>query len=203
MNTTTPIPHPQFYTLSVKAHHLSADRNIVNSNSERARVIATLQDALLGRVPEDSCRAVQEIQHHVDLLAFSITRTEATLLVCSLSARAVRNLGALIINNLIDFQRELNTLSRKVSLCTSNRPLAGEYDALDVSLDLHANHLDWEYDRYSSIGFYLHERRGAWMHIWRLSRLYDNRPDHYRALMEHKVRQLERTTRRRVPSLRA
>src|SRR5690606_10730899 len=63
------------------------------------------------------------------------------------------------------------------------RHLAGPHAALQQSVVLHLQHTDWEYDRYSSIGFYLHDRRGDWMHLWRLSQLYANDSTHYQMLL--------------------
>ena len=66
------------------------------------------------------------------------------------------------------------------------KKLRGAHQALEQSVAIHSLHTDWEYDRYSSIGFYLHDRRGDWMRLWRLSQLYDNEPTHYRALVAEK-----------------
>ena len=69
------------------------------------------------------------------------------------------------------------------------RKLAGEHEALGLSADIHLIHKDWEYDRYSSIGFYLHDRRGDWMKLWRLTKLYDNNAAAYRNFIQHALNQ--------------
>ncbi len=64
------------------------------------------------------------------------------------------------------------------------KKLSGKHEALALSASIHLLHKDWEYDRYSSIGFYLHDRRGDWMKLWRLTQLYDNDATLYREYLE-------------------
>ena len=197
-DTSTPVT-ALYYTLEIKPHHLEKEQVLVRSNSERAFIIATLQDIFEGRLPEDSCRAHKLLSVHVDLLGFSITRESARLVIFALSIVDVRNLGALIINRLSAFQAELyeNMTPTRFSMHVADIP--GGHSALEETLALHARHKDWESDRYSSIGFFLSDRRGAWMRTWRISRLYENSPERYEALL---VNYLKRVNARRATSSR-
>ena len=57
--------------------------------------------------------------------------------------------------------------------------LAGRHEALCVSKEIHLLHEQWRYDRYSSIGFYLDDRRGDWMRPYRLTSLFNAQPKQY------------------------
>lgn len=57
--------------------------------------------------------------------------------------------------------------------------LIGRHEALNVSKEIHLLHDDWRHDRYSSIGFYLDDRRGDWMRPYRLMTLFNAKPKQY------------------------
>jgi hypothetical protein len=62
--------------------------------------------------------------------------------------------------------------------------LADEYAALDTSRLIHLACDNWRVSRYSSIGFYLDDRRGDWLQAWRLAKLYGNNSRWYEAFIE-------------------
>lgn len=170
-------PVPGYYQLTLKADSMSNVQYIIHSNSERAFIVAVLQDTLRHQT-------TSPLATHIDLLAFSITRSEISLVLFAITHVDVRNIAAIIINRLHSFQQDIHTYKPQLATIKSSLSrLAGPRTALHQTTLLHANHLDWEYDRYSSIGFYLHERRGDWMHLWRLSGLYKNNSETYRRLV--------------------
>ena len=57
--------------------------------------------------------------------------------------------------------------------------LNGRHEALNISKEIHLLHDNWRYDRYSSIGFYLDDRRGDWMRPYRLTSLFGAKPKQY------------------------
>lgn len=188
-----------YYTLTIKADSRQYTDQIIFSNSERAFIIAILQDCL-GSAARDSPSNLGIAQHlhtahYTDLLGFSITRSHISLVAFSLSRETLRSLGAHIINKLCEFQENEHTSAPKTVTprLTINR-LPGPHMALHSTLLIHAQHTDWEYDRYSSIGFYLHERRGDWMRLWRMVQLYEGDPSEYRRLLMPLVNQNRRLT---------
>lgn len=180
------VPSAGFYLLALRPKNGTA---ILHSNNERAFVISQLQDILTRRSLLEIPSVHQTLASHIDLLAFSITRADIQLVLFSLSYTSVVLLGRILTARLADYQTEWQTIpyrqqSSPTGHSVSLRRLIGPHHALHQSVQLHLRHQDWEYDRYSSIGFYLHDRRGAWMHLWRLSRLYDNDSELYRLLLE-------------------
>ncbi|UTX51456.1 hypothetical protein KI440_00640 [Candidatus Saccharibacteria bacterium TM7i] len=176
--------HTAYYLLNIKASHRTPFRTIIHSNTERAYIIAILQDTLGGHALNPHAITLQRLATTTDLLAFSITRTSISLLLFAFNQADVQTLGVLLINKLIEFQEsEHINHPQNPALRADMQILCGPHDALHVSTQLHAQHSDWEHDRYSSIGFYLHGRRGDWMRLWRLTRLYNNHSETYRALV--------------------
>ena len=156
------------------------------SNGERAYVVALLQDALSPRFVLSNGNS--SLSSYIDLLAFSLTRTEVHLLVFAIDRVAVRYLAAVLSHRLTIYTNEIKVqhyTSPRSPVSLSITKLRGAHHALRASAAIHLRHPNWEYDRYSSIGFYLHDRRGDWMRIWRLTKLYDNNSVHYRQFIEH------------------
>ena len=170
-------------TLSLKSGH-----QLLRSNNERAFVMSQLQDLLGRRSLLEEPGSRYRLSAHLDLLAFSILDQAINFIVFSIAKNSALAFAQIVMNRLQTYQSEWN-LAPSFQPSYSNEPsitvrrLSGPYEALDSSVSLHARHRDWEYDRYSSIGFYLHDRRGDWVHLWRLSRLYENDTELYRQLI--------------------
>lgn len=148
---------------------------------DKARFLSLLQSTLSPR------HRLQQFSRHEDilsvevsLLAYSLTKTGVHLLVHSLRKQAVTELGERL---LLEYAHLLNQGSALPSLPFDSLfiydRLAGPHEALTVSREIHLLHRQWRQDRYSSIGFYLDDRRGDWMSLWRLTRLYDNDASQY------------------------
>lgn len=169
---------------------------MLRSNNERAFVISQLQD-LLGRgsLLEDP-QVRQRLASHIDLLAFSILDTHLRFVVFSISQSTARTFAECIATRLQAYQSEWH-IAPTARTTPGDEPhiscthLAGPFAALNESVSLHLDHSDWEYDRYSSISFYLHDRRGDWMHLWRVSELYENNPALYLKLLRDRLEQKE------------
>lgn len=160
------------------------------SNGERAYVIALLQDLLSPRFMLQQTPPSKQLSSCIDLLAFSLTKNEIHLLVFSIDASVSRYLASFLMRQLDTYTSEFRPKqkpSKTPAMFMSIKKLRGSHHALQQSLELHLLHTDWEYDRYSSIGFYLHDRRGDWMRIWRLTNLYENKATHYRTLIQHRA----------------
>ncbi len=166
---------------------------LLQSNNERALIISCLQDALTNRTFLDNLKPSTNFATYIDLLAFSILKEGVQCVVFAISNNSVRALSNLILSTLVNYQSEnptnIATLTSLSNPSVSIRQLIGPHDALHATTQLHLNHLDWEYDRYSSIGFFLHDRRGDWVRLWRLSHLYDNDASNYRRLLKISMQQ--------------
>ena len=158
------------------------------SNNERAFIGVQIQQLLAARsVLEDPLYA-KSLAHHIDLLAFSISQEGVQLLAYCIDISSLRHLTNILLERLAQYRSEYQLYVHQPDISVSIRKLAGEHEALSLSADIHLMHKDWEYDRYSSIGFYLHDRRGDWMKLWRLTKLYDNNTSAYRNFIQHSLR---------------
>lgn len=180
-----------YYTATLQLRH---GGRLLRSNNERAFVISQLQDALRRYTTLEDPTIRHQLASHIDLLAFSITGEEIALILFSIHRPATQALLDFIAKRLEEYQTEWPTrrIAQKIQpyeFVATIRHLTGPHAALAQSVALHLRHSDWEYDRYSSIGFYLHDRRGDWMHLWRLSRLYENDNTRYRMLIMAKISQ--------------
>ena len=167
----------------------SGSGRFFKTNNERAFVGVQIQQLLAARsVLEDPLYA-KSLAHHIDLLAFSISEGGIQLLAYCIDISSLQHLINILLQRLVQYRSEYQLYSAQPDISVSMRKLAGEHEALALSADIHLLHKDWEYDRYSSIGFYLHDRRGDWMKLWRLTNLYDNNTSTYREFIQHALRQ--------------
>jgi hypothetical protein len=164
----------------------STDSNrFFKTNNERAFIGVQIQQLLAARsVLEDPLYA-KSLAHHIDLLAFSISQEGIQLLAYCIDVSSLQHLIDILLERLAQYRSEYRLYSRQPAASIEIRELIGEHEALSLSADIHLLHKDWEYDRYSSIGFYLHDRRGDWMKLWRLTQLYNNDVSAYRRFIKH------------------
>lgn len=154
------------------------------TNNERAFIGVQIQQLLAARsVLEDPLYA-KSLAHHIDLLAFSISENGIQLLAYCIDISSLQHLMNILLHRLAQYRSEYR-LYNQPDASISIKKLSGEHEALSISVDIHLAHKDWEYDRYSSIGFYLHDRRGDWMKLWRLTNLYDNDSETYRTFIQY------------------
>ena len=176
--------------------HTPESRRLLQTNNERAFIISQLQDLLSPRLFVDAVPAHKQLASCIDLLSFSITAKSIHLLVFTIDASIASHFAGHLNARLMQYRSEyqpspLATPKPHIQM----KKLRGPHHALTRSVEMHSLHEDWEYDRYSSIGFYLHDRRGDWMRLWRLTRLYDNDSSSYRLLVEEKIGQRAMNTR--------
>ncbi len=183
MNNSSSLPATYgYFAVYIKS---TSPRRLLATNSERSFIISRLQDILTPRTtPYSSDTLSWRLTTEIDLLAFSVTGSHIKLLVFSTEKGLVTQLSDIIVSQLEWYRQEFCSTGTRIH--PSHTTITQLYDsqqALHYSIELHLHHSDWEYDRYSSIGFYLHDRRGSWMRLWRLSKLYGNKPEQYRALL--------------------
>lgn len=162
-----------------------SDRNpLLQTNDERAFVMAQLQDMLSPRLVIQEIPEYKQLASCIDLLCFLIDRQSIRLLLFAIDKEFATKLAELLKDRLIARQMDhMWSINRVHNVDIHLRQLSGPHNALSESIRLHRLSPDWEYDRYSSIGFYLYDRRGDWMRIWRLTKLYDNIPEEYRSML--------------------
>lgn len=160
-------------------------RYAVHTNSERAFVVSQLQDLLSPRLLLVTVPPHKQFASCIDLLGFSITRESVYLVLFAIDTSSATHLATCLAKRLVQYQSEYHpSKAMPAQLRIAVKKLRGPHQALARTVVLHLKHEDWEYDRYSSVGFYLHDRRGDWMRTWRLAQLYDNNVDNYYALLE-------------------
>jgi hypothetical protein len=171
-----------YYHVCIRALEVG---RFLKTNNERAFIGVQLQQILAARsVLEDPLYA-KSLAHHIDLLAFSISEDGIQLLAYCIDVGSLKHLVSILIKRLTQYRSEYQPNIYQPEISISIKRLAGEHEALALSADIHLLHKDWEYDRYSSIGFYLHDRRGDWMKLWRLSNIYNNDASAYRNFLRH------------------
>lgn len=181
MSTPSILPTFGYFLITISS---AAEGRYIVSNNERAFIISQLQDLLGVRSLLEDPYSNRRLSAHIDLLAYSIAPSSIRLLLFAISRKSAKSLASLIGDRLRQYKSEYGPANHLHEHTYSIKRLLGAHQALGISINLHCQHADWEYDRYSSIGFYLHDRRGDWMRTWRLSRLYDNDSEVYRLLIE-------------------
>lgn len=155
------------------------------ASRDKAFFITLIQDALSPRAKLNEAKIHTCYCTEIDLLAYSLTKTGVHLLVYTTRKSAIEELGQVL---LFSYQAYLQKLSLLDQLPFDTififDKLAGRHDALNTSKDIHLLHDDWRNDRYSSIGFYLDDRRGDWMRPYRLTSLFSANSKQYLRFMK-------------------
>ncbi len=182
----TPNEHHGYFHVSITADGPLA---CLRRNTERAFVVAQLQNLLSPRLILNEFPAHRQLASCVDLLAFSIRKEKIELILFAIDVSLCQYINKIICSTLEEHVNEAASPYTRRTFQSRTRQLRGPHHALAKTCALHLNHGDWEHDRYSSIGFYLHDRRGDWMRLWRMSALYEQDPENYRGLiMNHLTR---------------
>jgi len=162
---------------------ISAVKNHVffKAPHDKAYFISLLQDALSpsSRLQEFPFLS-NNLPIEIDLLAYSLTKNSVHLLIYTIRKQSIDELGQNLLSRYAQYvNQQTNYDALPFDTLFIFDYLAGPHEALNVSREIHLLHENWRYNRYSSIGFYLDDRRGEWMRLWRLARLYDNQPSLY------------------------
>jgi hypothetical protein len=154
----------RYYHLWIAA---AKDQAFFETNLDKAYMISLFQDRLSPRT--------REFSSEIDLVAYSLTNFGMNLLLCASGTRAVEDFGQSLLTAYADFlNQQFSWEILPFNTIFAYDVLADEHEALATSREIHLLHDDWRNDRYSSIGFFLDDRRGDWIHPWRLADLYDN-----------------------------
>lgn len=153
----------------------SKDQVFFATNLDKAYFVSLLQDQLSPRIHFGLGSGPP-----LDLLAYALTDFGVNLLVHAPDQKVVEAFGQ---DLLLDYADYLNQQSNWEvlpfdTIFTHDR-LSDIHEALAVSREIHLLPDDWRNDRYSSIGFYLEDRRGDWLQAWRLCDLFSNDPQWY------------------------
>lgn len=175
----------QFVRDSASFYHvwISAAEGSVffRTSYDKAFFIMLFQD-YLGPQSErsDWSRYHQGFASQIGLIAYSLTDFGVNLLVHSASVNAVADFGQTLLSHYAAYlsqQRSWEVLPFDTIFV--HEKLADEHAALKLTRHIHLLHDDWRYDRYSSIGFFLDDRRGSWLEPWRITDLFNNDADWY------------------------
>lgn len=159
---------------------------LLKSNTERAFIMAQLQDLLSPRLFIGDIPAHKQLASCIDLLAFSVEPSSIQFVLFSIDRSVARHMCERIVDRFTQYRGDLHMHDIRYTppdISIALQKLRGPHHALAQTIALHLRHEDWEYDRYSSIGFYLHDRRGDWMRTWRLTQLYENTAANYYQLL--------------------
>lgn len=172
---------PRYYMITISSLN---GRRLFYTNDERAFAISQLQDLLSSRSILEAPEPHRRLAAHIDLMAFSIHERDMRCVVFAISLSSLHTFMGALTQRIYQYQSDhRSTKDFLPKPVTMSVRLAGPHHALNTTILIHLRHSDWEFDRYSSIGFFLHDRRGDWMRPWRISRLYNNDPARYLALM--------------------
>jgi hypothetical protein len=161
----------RYYHLWIAA---AKDQSFFETNLDKAYMVSLFQDHLSPRISH------QSLASEIDLIAYSLTNFGMNLLLCASSTKGVEDFGQSLLMKYADFlHQQFSWEILPFNTIFAYDILADEHEALAISREIHLLHDDWRNDRYSSIGFYLDDRRGDWLQPWRLADLYDNDPTWY------------------------
>jgi len=157
------------------------DSIFFQSNQDKAYFISILQDELSPRKKlNDTRTSTPSFSSDIDLLAYSLTPSGIHLLLHTIRKTAIEELGQTLLYSYEQYLQEQGTIHHlPFDTIFIFDKLVGRHEALQVSKEIHLLHDDWRNDRYSSIGFYLDDRRGDWMRPYRLTSLFENKPRNY------------------------
>ena len=170
------------------------DTSFFMNDGDKAFFIGLLQDNLSPRMKLET-RKVQPVGYssEIDLLAYSLTETGIHLLVHTLRKTAIEELGQILLLSYEEYLYAQHTVTQlPFDTIFIFDKLLGRHEALNVSREIHLLHEDWRNDRYSSIGFYLDDRRGDWMRPYRLTSLFDNKSRNYLRFIKSQATESDR-----------
>ena len=156
-------------------------QSFFEDTQDKAFFISVLQEYLSPRTMlQEFSSTPKGFAHTIDLLAFSLTAKGVHLLLFTSQKNSIEIFGQAILLSYAAYIQDKHLVPNLPfdSLFIFDN-LAGRHEALNVSRDIHLLHEDWRGDRYSSIGFYLDDRRGDWMRPYRLTSLFHNAPRRY------------------------
>lgn len=148
------------------------DQLFFQSSLDKAYIITLFQDYLSPRAGQNSTR---DCSKGITLIAYSLTEYGMNLLLAGTRRQTVEDFGQSLLTDYAGYiqqQRVWEMLPFDTIFAYDT--LVDEHEALSISREIHLLHDDWRNDRYSSIGFYLDDRRGDWLGAHRLANLYDN-----------------------------
>lgn len=164
------------------------------SDEDRAFFMTLIQDNLSPRqkLSELSTRS-WGYSSEIDLLAYSLTITGVHLLVHTTRKAAIEEFGQVLLFSYQTYLQQRSILAQlPFDTIFIFDKLLGRHEALNVSREIHLLHEEWRYDRYSSIGFYLDDRRGDWMRPYRLASLFGGKPKQYLQFMKSQTTESDR-----------
>jgi len=175
---------------------ISASENtpFFRSTLDKAFFMTLIQDNLSPRAQLlELPRGNKVLAGTLDLLAYSLTDKGVHLLVHATRKNAIEELGqVLLLGYATHAQGNPMFTALPFDTIFMFDHLAGRHEALMVSRQIHMRHDNWRYDRYSSIGFYLDDRRGDWMRPHRLTSLFKNKSRQYLRFMKSQATESDR-----------
>jgi hypothetical protein len=173
----------QYYHLWIAA---AKDQVFFGSVTDKAFFIALFQDYLSPRANLGQwSRRHQGYAQELDLIVYSLTDFGVNLLLCTSDTEAIEDFGQALLSHYATYlSQQTNWEKLPFDTIFTYDHLADEHEALAISRDIHLLHRNWRSDRYSSIGFYIEDRRGDWMQPWRLTNLFHNDAEWYLNFMQ-------------------
>lgn len=167
-------PQKDYYHIWIAA---AKDQTFFQNNLDKAYILLLFQEILSPRANIGT----SDVPEHLHLLAYSLNDFGMNLLVeSSGGVRLVEDFGQQLLTRYADYiHAQQSWEALPFDTVFTYDALSDEHEALSISREIHLLHHDWRNDRYSSIGFYLDDRRGDWFSGWQLADLYDNDPVWY------------------------
>ena len=157
------------------------DASFFATDVDKAFFMTLIQDHLSPRAKLQSTHSLStHFGVEIDLLAFSLTQSGVHLLIHTSRKTAIDEFGQALLLSYSEYLQVQQTITKlPFDTIFIFDKLTGRHEALCVSKEIHMLHDDWRGDRYSSIGFYLDDRRGDWMRPYRLTSLFEGKSRQY------------------------
>lgn len=174
----TPTKASNDYVL-VEINNKSNDSSIFLDGLDRAYLISLFQRYLTTNRPKFvEYSPYKNYSYDIELVAFSLTDSKVSLLLYQLSVGGYEQyLRSVLTSYKRYFSRRHNqgaVAFRKPRVT----PLSNN-EAVIASKTIHRQANDWRDTRYSSLGFYINERRGDWVKPVRITSAFNNSPSRY------------------------
>ena len=166
---------------------------LFSNTRDQAFFLSLVQDNFSPRKQISATLGLLRSSMTPDLLAYSLTPTGVHLLIFTTSKSTIEVTGQRLLLDYVEYLQKLTTM-RELPFETlfTFDALTGRHEALAVSRDIHLLHPNWQEDRYSSIGFFIHDRRGDWMRPARLVSLFHNKPEWYLKFLKSRATESDR-----------
>lgn len=179
LSKNIPIPKVSNDYVLVEINNKSNGSPIFLDGLDRAYLISLFQRYLTTNRPKFvEYSPYKNYSYDIELVAFSLTDNKASLLLYQLSVGGFEQyIRSVLLSYSRYFSKRHNQTVRLLRKPTIT--FLSNKEAVLASKTIHRQTNDWRRSRYSSLGFYINERRGDWVKPVRITDAFNHSPSRY------------------------